>query len=62
MMAVVVLLGGDRHQRRHAVHDHHVNRSAADQRLGDVQGVFSAVGLGDGRFPRTPAEGRRHYV
>ncbi len=36
-----------RHQRRHRVHHHHVDRPAAHQRLGDLQRLLPGVRLRD---------------
>ncbi len=38
---------GARHQRRHGIHHQHVDRVAADERLGNRQRFLAAVGLAD---------------
>jgi hypothetical protein len=35
------------HQRRHRIDDHHVDTAAADEDLGNLQGLLAEVGLGD---------------
>ena len=48
-----------RHQRRHTVHHDHVHRSAADQRVRDLQRLLAAVRLTDVQVVDVHADVRR---
>jgi hypothetical protein len=48
---------GPGHQRRHRVDDEDVEGSGADQHVGDLEGLFPGVGLGDEEFVDVDPDG-----